>query len=137
MALIKKILFLQNVELFSGLSPEQLGNIALIMREVKMPRGRIVFREQERSKSMYIIVTGKVSLESEGERILVAGEKEAIGTWALLDDEPMVMTATVMEDVTLLRIEREVFYDLLTDHSEIMQSIFRLLIRRIRKLVEK
>ena len=137
MTLIQKILFLQNVELLSGLSPEQLGRIALITREAKMPKGRVVFREQERSDSMYVIVRGKVVLEADGERVLVASEKEIIGTWALLDDEPMVMTATVVEEAHLLRIEREDFYDLLADHSEIMQSIFRALIRRIRKLIEK
>ncbi len=86
---------------------------------------------------MYVIVRGKVALEADGEQILVVSEKEVIGTWALLDDEPMVMSVTVVEDARLLRIEREDFYDLLADHSEIMQSIFRVLIRRIRKLVEK
>ena len=84
---------------------------------------------------MYIIVNGKVAVESGGERILVAGEKEVIGTWALLDNEPMVVTATVLDDAHLLRIEREDFYDLLADHSEVMQNIFRVLIRRIRTLV--
>ena len=137
MTLIEKVLFLQNVELLSSLSPEQLGRIALITHGDKMPKGRVVFREQERSDSMYVIVRGKVALEADGEQILVVSEKEVIGTWALLDDEPMVMSATVVEDARLLRIEREDFYDLLADHSEIMQSIFRVLIRRIRKLVEK
>ena len=76
-------------------------------------------------------------MEADGEQILVVSEKEVIGTWDLLDDEPMVMTATVVEDARLLRSEREDFYDLLADHSEIMQSIFRVLIRRMRKLIEK
>ncbi len=137
MTLIEKVLFLQNVELLSSLSPEQLGRIALITKEAEMPRGKVVFREKDRSDSMYIIVRGKVALEADGERILVAGEKDVIGTWALLDDEPMVVTATVTEDSRLLRIEREHFYDLLADHSEVMQNIFRALVRRIRKLFEK
>ena len=137
MALIEKVLFLQNVELLSQLSPEQLSRIALITRETEMPRGKVIFREKERSDSLYVIVEGKVALESNGERILVAGEREAIGTWALLDDEPMVLTATVLEDARLLEIPREDFYDLLADHSEVMQNIFHALVRRIRKLIEK
>ena len=137
MTFIEKVLFLQNVELLSSLSPEQLGRIALITREAKMPKGRVVFREQERSDSMYVIERGKVALETDGEQILVVSEKDVIGTWALLDDEPMVMTATVVEDARLLRLEREDFYDLLADHREIMQSIFRALVRRVRKLIEK
>ena len=137
MTLIEKVLFLQNVDLLSGLSPEQLGRIALITREAAMPRGKVLLREQERSDCMYILVNGKVTVESEGEGIIVAGEKDVIGTWALLDNEPMVVTATVLDDAQVLRIEREDFYDLLADHSEVMQNIFRVLIRRIRKLIEK
>jgi len=137
MTLIEKVLFLQNVDLLSGLSPEQLGRIALITREAAMPRGKVLLREQERSDCMYILVNGKVAVESEGEGIFVAGEKDVIGTWALLDNEPMVVTATVLDDAQVLRIEREDFYDLLADHSEVMQNIFRVLIRRIRKLIEK
>ena len=56
---------------------------------------------------------------------------------ALLDDEPMLLTATVTEDARLLEIPREDFYDLLADHSEVMQNIFHALVRRIRKLIEK
>ena len=137
MTLIEKVLFLQNVELLSSLSPEQLGRIAMITQEKEMPQGKVLFREKERSDSMYVIVRGKVALEADGERVLVAGEKEAIGTWALLDNEPMVLTATVTEDAHLLQVEREDFYDLLADHSEVMQNIFRALVHRIRKLIEK
>ena len=137
MALIEKVLFLQNVDLFSSLSPEQLGRIALITREVEMPQGKVLFRERERSDSLYVIVRGKVAVEANGERILLAGDKEVLGTWALLDDEPMVVAATVVEDAHLLRIQRDDFYDLLADHSEVMQNIFRALVRRIRKLIEK
>ena len=137
MTLIERVLFLQGVELLSELSPEQLGRIAQITREVEVPRGNVLLREKEVSDSMYIIVSGKALIESEGERISVAGEKEVIGTWALLENEPMVATATVTEDARVLRIEREDFYDLLADHSEVMHDIFRALIRRMRKLVEK
>ena len=136
MTLIEKILFLQEVELLSNLSPEQLGRIALITQETALPRGKTLFREKHGSDAMYVIVEGKVALESNGERIHVAGEKEVVGTWALIDYEPMVATATVAEDARLLRIEREDFYDLLADHSEIMQQIFHMLVRRIRKLIE-
>ena len=135
MTWIEKILFLQEVELLANLSPEQLGRIALITQETETPRGKVLFREKHRSDSMYVIVEGKVALETNGERIHVASEKEVVGTWALIDYEPMVATATVEEDARLLRIEREDFYDLLADHSEIMQQIFHMLVRRIRKLI--
>ena len=137
MTLIEKVLFLQNVELLSALSPEQLGRIALITAEVEMATGAILLREGELSACMYVIVSGRVSVESGGELVFTAGEKDVIGTWALLDNEPMVVTATVVENSRVLKIDRDDFYDLLADHSEITQSMFQVLVRRIRRLIEE
>ncbi|MBI2818311.1 MAG: cyclic nucleotide-binding domain-containing protein [Acidobacteria bacterium] len=137
MSVIEKVLLLQDVDLFSQVSPEQLARIALLAEELHVGRGKVLLRENEISDAMYIIASGKVALESGSECLSVAGEKEAIGTWALLDNEPMLATATVMEDARVLRIERDDFYDLLSDHADITQSMFRALIRRIRTLVDK
>jgi CRP-like cAMP-binding protein len=84
---------------------------------------------------MYVVVKGRVRLHRDKQEILVAGEKEAFGTWALFDNEPRLMTATVLEDVQLLKIEQEAFFDLLADHIEITQSIFRALVVRIKRLI--
>jgi CRP-like cAMP-binding protein len=40
-----------------------------------------------------------------------------------------------LEDVRLLRIEQEEFYDLLSDHIEITQSVFKALVQRIKRLI--
>jgi CRP-like cAMP-binding protein len=137
MTLVEKVLFLQNVELLSALAPDQLGRIALIAREVEAPSGAVLLREGELSDCMYIIVDGKVAVDSGGERLLIAGPKEVIGTWALLDDGPMVVTASAIEPARLIYIERGDFYDLLADHSEITQAMFQVLVGRIRKLIEQ
>jgi CRP-like cAMP-binding protein len=69
------------------------------------------------------------------DRRLVAGEKEAFGTWALFDTEPYIMTATALDEVHLLKIDKDGFYDLLADHVEITQSIFRALVQRTKRLI--
>src|ERR1051325_7834470 len=93
MTLLEKVIFLHNVELLSALSPEQLARIALIARELRVAKETVLIPEGDLSDCLYIIISGKVAVESAGERILDAGEKEVIGTWALLDDEPMIVTA--------------------------------------------
>ena len=45
------------------------------------------------------------------------------------------MTATALEDVHLLKIRSEDFYDLLSDHDEITPVIFRAVIERINRLI--
>ncbi|MBI4478978.1 MAG: cyclic nucleotide-binding domain-containing protein [Acidobacteria bacterium] len=137
MTLIEKVLFLQEVELLSSLSPEQLARIGLITREMEAAPGQVLFREKTLSDSVYIIVRGEVAIQLSGESFHIASEKDVVGTWALIDDEPMAVTASVKEEAHLLQIKREDFFDLLADHSEIMQNIFHILVRRIRRLIEE
>jgi CRP-like cAMP-binding protein len=54
---------------------------------------------------------------------------------ALFDDQPSVATATCVEDSWLLKIEREDFYDLLADHAEMTQRMFKALVKRVRSLL--
>ena len=56
------------------------------------------------------------------------------GTWALLDEEPRVTTATATEETRLLRIDREDFVDLLADQVQIAQGIIRNVAHRMRAL---
>ena len=132
---VDKVLFLQNVDLFRYATTEELAYIGSIAREVERPKGTIIFKEGERADAMYLILKGRVRLHKDGQEILVAGEREAFGTWALFDTEPRIMTATAIEEVHLLKIDQEEFYDLLADHIEITQSIFRALVQRIKGLI--
>jgi CRP-like cAMP-binding protein len=67
---------------------------------------------------------------------LDVGPGEAIGAWALFDDQPRALTAVTVEPSHLLRIDREQFFDVLSDHAGIAQGIFKALVRRIRSLAE-
>ena len=66
----------------------------------------------------------------------MARQNEVLGAWALFDPEPMNVIAKALEDTRLLRIGRDDCYDLLADNSEITASIFSMLVKRFRQLVE-
>src|SRR3990172_996825 len=135
LTIVDKVLCLQNVDIFNYATNEQLSYIGTIEREVEKIKDEVIFNEEESADAMYIVVKGRVRLHRDKQEILVVGEKEAFGTWALFDNEPRLMTATALEDVQLLRIEQEEFFDLLADHIEITQSIFRALVGRIKRLI--
>ena len=135
LTIVDKVLCLQNVDIFNRTTTEDLAYIGSIATELQLPEGTTIFKQDEPADSMYVIVSGKVKLHKNGQEILIAGEKEAFGTWALVDTEPYIMTATALEDVHLLKIEQNEFYDLLADHAEITQSIFRALVQRTKRLI--
>ena len=134
--LVEKVIALENVELLQKLKPEQLARIASIASEVSFGPGKVVMDPLKPGSALMIVVEGSVQLSRGGQPIMVANQNEVLGAWALFDDEPLPIEAKTLEDTKLLRIDRDDFYDLLADNSEITQAIFSTLVKRFRKLVE-
>ena len=132
---VDKVLCLQTVDVFRHATTEMLSYIASIAGEVELARGLAIFREDDVSDAMYVVVHGRVRLEKSGEDVLVVNPGHSFGTWALFDNQPRVMTATAMEDVHLLKIRSEDFYDLLSEQQEITPVIFKAIIERIKNLI--
>jgi CRP-like cAMP-binding protein len=132
---IEKVIFLQNVEVFSAVSTEQLAYVAAIAEEVSYLTNETIYQLGQPSDALYMVLEGNVRLHRDEEEITTAGQKEAFGTWALFDEEPRVTTATAVEDSRLLRIDREEFLDLLSDHTEITQAVLKNIATRMRGLI--
>ncbi len=74
---------------------------------------------------------GMVRGKDEIDRI---GPNGSFGVWALFDDEPRLTTATTLEKSRLLYVSRDDFYDVLSDHVDIVEGLFKHLVSRIRRL---
>ena len=135
--IIEKVIALEAVDLLKNLSPEQLSRIASIAKEVRFASSKVVITPDQKMDALYVILEGSVAILRDGAELHVAHDNEVLGAWALFDPEPMAVTAQTSEDTRLLRIGRDDFYDLLSDNSEITASIFAMLVKRFRQLVEK
>jgi CRP/FNR family cyclic AMP-dependent transcriptional regulator len=136
MTIIEKVLALQEVELFSRVSTEALAHLASIAHEETLEPGRDLFREGDAADALHLVLTGAIRIHRAGRDVTQAGAGDVLGTWALLDVETRVATATVTEAARLLRIDRYEFYDLIADHLEITQGVFSALVKRVRRLIE-
>jgi CRP-like cAMP-binding protein len=136
LTLVEKVFFLQDIDIFQNTTTEDLSYLAAITEEISYTKETQIFREGDISDSLYIVVEGTVRLHRGGENVMVANKKDVFGTWALFDDEPRVVTATTLEDCILLRLDKEEFYDLLADHSQITQGVLKNLSMRLRKLIQ-
>ena len=83
----------------------------------------------------FLILAGNVELSRGGNVELTVGAGEDLGVWALFDGEPHAFTARATENTHALKINREDFYDLLADHMDIIQALFRTLVKRVRRLL--
>ena len=132
---VEKVLLLQGVDIFEHTSTEDLSHIAAIAEEIEYQADDVIFKEDDISDSMYVVIEGKVRLTRGEKEVMVAGKMEAFGTWALFDDEPRVATARALETSQLLCLDKEDFIDLLADHVAITQSILKTMAKRLRKLI--
>ena len=132
---VDKVLSLQSVDIFKHATTEMLAYLGSIAEELHASEGQVVFGEDDVSDAMYVVVSGRVRLDKSGKEVMTVNAGQSFGTWALFDTQPRVMTATVVEDVHLLKIRSEDFYDLLSDHDEITPAIFRSVIERVNRLI--
>jgi len=134
---IEKVIFLQNVDVFADVPTEDLAYLAAIAEEIKHEKDDVIYNKDDQSDALYVVLDGKVQLHIDENVVTTAETNDAFGTWALFDEEPRVTTATPLEDSKLIRIDREDFYDLLSDHGQITQAIFKTIVKKFRGLVEK
>lgn len=130
---VEKVLFLKSVPLFREIPGEDLAQIASIADEVEYKGGELVFKEGDIGEAMYLILDGKVRVHR-GEKLLVElGEKECFGEMSILDSEPRSASVTALSELDLLKIQREDFYEILAQKSEIAHGIIKVLTHRLRE----
>src|SRR6185436_12235477 len=81
---------LPTTPLFSELGPESLGRLIEEARLVEHEPGSVVYRTNDPSDALYVIVNGSVSTFADGEpRVEIArlGEGEVFGETALVESE--------------------------------------------------
>ena len=129
---VEKVLFLKSIDLFSQIPGEDLVRVAQIAEEVDFEPKEAIMTEGEIGDSMYLIVDGRVQVYKGARLIVELGERECVGEMAILDSEPRSATVRASTQVSALKIEREDFYDLMTEKQEIAQGIIKVLTRRLR-----
>jgi len=134
---VEKVIFLQDIDIFEFTSTEDLSHIAAITDEIEFKADETICKEGAIPDAMYMVYEGKVRLSRGDQELMIAGHKETFGTWALFDEEPLVMTATAVGDARLLRIKKDDFVDLLADHVKITQSILKTMVKRLRRLMTR
>jgi len=129
---IEKVIFLKSVDIFSRATIEELGRVAALTEEVHFEPGETIFREGEPVDAIYLILTGRVAVEGNGQVVREVGEKQAFGTVAALDGNPAIHTVKAIDAVYALKLNAQDFNDILSLDFELVRAIFRALCRMIR-----
>jgi signal transduction histidine kinase len=132
--IIKQIDFLENIDELA------FSTIAGMFKEVNLPKGAVLFEENQVGDCFYILKSGKISLtkrvnleeDTTGE-IIFFKPYDYFGELALLDEEPRSGTATVVEDASLLKIEKDDFLTVCKVYPYVLFKIVKTMSGRLRE----
>jgi len=134
MELIEKVFLLQQVDLLRGARGAHVALLASVAEEVEVAADTVIIAEGSLPSALFVVTSGTVELSGVGNRMVI-GAESAFGTWSLIDDQPSPIEARACEPVRLLRVTRDDFHDLLSDHSEVAIGMMQALVRRMRSVV--
>ena len=132
---IEKVIFLKSVDIFEHATIEQLGRIAGLTEEVHFKPGEIIFEEGQPGDAFYLLLSGQVFIERNGNTLREMKEKEAFGTLEVLDFHPRAVTAKAVDQVRALKLNGQEFHDLLSLDIEMVQAVFRMLCGLVRRIL--
>ena len=137
-----KILHLRGIQIFESLSVTELAAIASVSEEVVCPEGEMVIKEGEQGDTMYMVLSGEVSVNKgteEGHMIELdrIGGGDYFGEMALFKDQVRTATIRTEEEATLLVLHKREFTEIVREYPQIALSICQVLGQRILTLHEK
>ena len=135
LTIIEKVIFLKSVDIFEHATIEHLGRIAGLMEEVHFEPGETIFKEGEPGDALYLLLSGRVFLDRNGNTFREIKEKETFGTLDVLDFRPRSATAKAADHVRALKLNGQEFHDLLSLDIEMVQAVFRTLCGLVRRVL--
>lgn len=142
MDLEKKDKFLQEIELFADLTPQERMLLIDNLEVKHFGKDEYLFKQNTPRLRMYLVYSGKIELFMKTalgneKRLNLFGPHTFIGEGALLEDYPHSTSARAFEDSIVLTIEREAFEELMDRNShlimKILSRISRVISRRMRQ----
>ena len=121
---------LKGVDMFEGLTEQELRRVGAICREAKYAKGQVVTSQGEEGDEMFIVRDGLVEVTvgeaGEGPRTVVnLGTGQVVGEMALVDRGPRSATVRCVTDAMLNVIERDAFEELCQSSAQIGMVVYR------------
>ena len=130
------------VQIFSGLSREELSHIAIRARGLRKARGEFIYMPGDRPDFVYILRQGRVKLSvlsESGKEIAIdiIQPGEIFGEFALVDESPRSNMAQALDDMLMWVFPTREFTNLLGAQPKLALSYIRLVGDRRRRMEKK
>jgi CRP-like cAMP-binding protein len=123
LGLVERLLVLRKVPAFARSTIQPLVNLARRASSIHFAPGDVIFTEDEESETFWAIAAGKVEIRRDGGPVVVRGPGELIESFAAFGHSRRQYTATAVEPVIMLAIDKDVLFDRMEEHFELTRSV--------------
>jgi CRP-like cAMP-binding protein len=99
-----KTAILAHLPLFAKLDPRSLEAVATLAKIASMPAGTVLMEQGEPARAFYVIVTGTIHIDRDGDFIRSMTDGGFIGEISLMEGTPHTATATCETDCELVEL---------------------------------
>jgi len=134
MATDEKLELLKTVPMFAMCNPREVERLGMLVDEVDLPGGRVLFKQGDTAHELFIVVSGQVRVERDGKVLANSGPGEFFGEIALIAGGPRTATVTCVTDCRLLVLGRREFHSLMDEFPALKMRVLETLAKRVRTL---
>ncbi|WP_332698330.1 cyclic nucleotide-binding domain-containing protein [Bosea sp. (in: a-proteobacteria)] len=138
MTLESDISHLKSIPLFRSLPASRLKLLALMGERRQFPAGSVITEEGQRPQEVYCVLEGELEIShahaDSHQRSFRLATGSIVGDVALLCNEASVGRISAKTDVSMLRLPRELFFELLDSIPEFAVALSRDLASRLYRL---
>jgi CRP-like cAMP-binding protein len=138
LSLIEKVIFLKEVPFFTELSLQEISILAGISEEVSYPADYKIFSQGDNTKSLYLVIHGKVSVQQQTRtgsvvRLKLLEAKNYFAETSLFDGAPHQADIMTVGPVDILLIRQSTLFTLIRRRPDIGLSLLKALSQRLRE----
>jgi CRP-like cAMP-binding protein len=126
---------LKRIPLFAKLDPAKLKLLAFMSQRLSFEAGQTVFAQGDPGDAAFIVLEGEAAIliDTPGGPIEIARllKNEIVGEIAILCDVPRTATVRAKQQLSALRISKELFFRLVGEFPQIAVEIMRELAHRL------
>ena len=134
-------ILLARLPLFAALDDESSDALRAVMREERLGRGQVIFREGDDGDRLYVIIDGKVKIfrtspDGRENMLAVLGPGDMFGELSLFDPRPRTASVATVTDATLLSMAHDDLRPWLSGRPAVATSLLQALAQRLRRTNE-
>ena len=137
MSLNEEVELLRGVPLFAKIEPSKLKLLAFTSERIAHAPGQVIFRQGEMGDAAYIIVEGDAEVYVTGPKgdvkVASLGANDIVGEIAILCDVPRTASVRASARLVVLRISKDLFFQLVNEFPQMAVEIMRELAHRLEK----